>query len=155
MKYSLLLLAFLAFFSCKKTEDSKINNVEESQTQTQTKDLREFKVTDSKYINVEELWEPFNKDLEDFSEAIYDQLKHLILEQDIPTLQKHIKEGKLTYEKLTKFYLYRIRKFDRNNDLSLNSVIALNPKVIEEAKQKDIEFKNKMMKRPIFGCPFF
>ena len=155
MKYSLLLLAFLAFFSCKKTEESKINTIEEPQTQAQTKDLREFKITDSKYINVEELWDPFNKDLEDFSEAIYDQLKPLILEQDIPTLQKHIKEGKLTYEKLTKFYLYRIRKFDRNNDLSLNSVIALNPKVIEEAKQKDIEFRNKMMKHPLFGMPIF
>src|SRR5690606_23680601 len=34
-----------------------------------------------------------------------------------------------------------------------NSVISLNPKVIEQAKQKDKEFKNKRLKHPIFGMP--
>ncbi|MBN4085528.1 amidase, partial [Flavobacteriaceae bacterium AH-315-B10] len=71
----------------------------------------------------------------------------------IPTLQKHISEGKLSYVKLTKFYLYRIRKFDRDNPLSLNAVIALNPNVIADAKQKDKEFLNRKLKHPIFGMP--
>ncbi|MEO6348211.1 MAG: amidase family protein, partial [Aquaticitalea sp.] len=73
--------------------------------------------------------------------------------KDIPTLQKEIQEEKLTYESLTKFYLYRIRKYDRENDLSLNSIITLNPNIISESKQKDIELKNKMFKHAIFGMP--
>ncbi|WP_317124930.1 amidase family protein [Ichthyenterobacterium magnum] len=85
--------------------------------------------------------------------SIYNNLKPFVLEQDIPTLQKHITSGELSYEKLTKFYLYRIRKFDRANNLSLNSVIALNPNVIQQARQKDKEFLNKKMKHPIFGMP--
>ena len=153
MKYALILFGFLLFFNCKKVEEN--NTVESETTQVQTKDFRDFKVTDSKYINVDDLWKPFQNDLEDFTEGIYNELKPLILEQDIPTLQKHISEGKLSYEKLTKFYLYRIRKFDRNNPLSLNSVIALNPNVIQEAKQKDIELKNRRLKRPLFGMPIF
>ena len=108
---------------------------------------------DSKYINVEDLWAPFTKDLEDFSEDTYNSLKPLILEQDIPTLQKEINQGLLSYENLVKFYLYRIRKFDRANELSLNSIIALNPNIISEAKQKDRELRNRMVKRPLFGMP--
>ena len=155
MKSYLIILIVLITFSCKNAESNKVN-VEESLTDTSaisTKDFREFKVLDSKYINAKELWIVFNKDLEDFTEAIYNDLKPFILEQDIPTLQKHISEGKLSYEKFTKFYLYRIRKFDRENPLSLNSVIALNPNIIEQAKQKDKEFLNKRLKHPVFGMP--
>ncbi|MDG1321035.1 MAG: amidase family protein, partial [Polaribacter sp.] len=45
--------------------------------------------------------------------------------------------GKLTYEKLTLFYLYRIRKFESDSTLSLNSIISLNPKVLAQAREKD------------------
>ncbi|MDF1517951.1 MAG: amidase family protein [Lutibacter sp.] len=116
------------------------------------KDFREFKVLDSKYINNDALWAPFNKDLKDFSEATYLVLKPLILDQNIPTLQKNIAEGKLTYEKLVLFYLYRIRKFDRENMLSLNAVIALNPNVVAEARQKDKEPK-PLLGLSVFGMP--
>jgi len=119
---------------------------------TEIKDFREFKVLDSKYIDNSELWESFNKDLKDFSEEEYNSLKPLILEQDIPTLKKHIASGSLNYEKLTKFYLYRIRKFDRENDLSLNSVISLNPNVIEEAQEAD-RTRFVTAPHPIFGMP--
>lgn len=118
-----------------------------------SKEFREFKVLDSKYINNSKLWEIFEKELSDFTEEEYNALKPLVLEQDIPTLQKHIQDGKLTYEKLTKFYIYRIKAFDRENDLSLNAVISLNPKVISEARQRDIDLKNKMRTHPIFGMP--
>ena len=155
MKSYLIILIVLITFSCKNAESNKVN-VEESSIDTSaisTKDFREFKVLDSKYINAKELWNVFNKDLEDFTEAIYNDSKPFILEQEIPTLQKHISEGKLSYEKLTKFYLYRIRKFDRENPLSLNSIIALNPNIIEQAKHKDKEFLNKRLKHQIFGMP--
>jgi len=110
-------------------------------------------VLDSKYINTSELWDVFNDDLKDFTETTYKALKPLVLDQDIPTIQKHINAGTVSYEQLTKFYLYRIRQFDRENALSLNSVIALNPNVIIEAQQKDRDLLNKMFKQRIFGMP--
>src|SRR5690606_7558497 len=163
MKSYQLLFALLFVFSCKNTtakETPNTSNKEKEITTDKTdisaistKDFREFKVLDSKFINLDDLWKPFEKDLQNFTEAQYNSLKPLILEQDIPTLQRHIQSGKLTYETLTKFYLYRIKLFDRDNELSLNSVISLNPKVIEQARQKDKEFKNKRLKHPIFGMP--
>lgn len=155
MKPFLLCITFLIVCSCKNSE----HKGKESETTKSdisaitTKELTEFKVLDSKYIDNSKLWEELNKELSDFTEAQYITLKPLILEQDIPTIQAHIQEGKLSYEDLTKFYLYRIRTFDRENDLSLNAVISLNPNVISEAIQKDSEFKNKMRKHPIFGMP--
>ena len=155
MKSYLIILLFLITFSCKKTETVKEEVVPPSiETKVDSiKDFREFKVLDSKYINVKDLWAPFTKDLEDFSEDTYNSLKPLIFEQDIPTLQKEINQGLLSYENLVKFYLYRIRKLDRANELSLNSIIALNPNIISEAKQKDRELRNRMAKRPLFGIP--
>lgn len=154
MKSFLFFITFLFVFSCKNsvtTEAAKKPSTDISAIST--KNFTEFKVLDSKYITKDALWENFNADLESFTDEIYFSLKPLILDQDIPTLQKHIQDGNLSYENLTKFYLFRIRKFDRENDLSLNSVIALNPNIISEAKQKDIDFKNKMLKHPIFGMP--
>jgi len=151
MKLYIFILIALITFSCKKTKTTK--EITTDVSTISTKDFREFKVLDSKYIVVDKLWSVFNKDLEDFTKDVYTNLKPLILEQDIPTIQEHISEGKLSYEKLTKFYLYRIRKYDRENEFSLNSVIALNPNIIALAKQKDAEFLNKKLKHPIFGMP--
>lgn len=162
MKSICALFLILLLVSCKNSNQPVESTVPKTQevhsnptdvSAISTKDFTEFKVLDSKYIDTSKLWEPFTKDLEDFTESNYISLKPIILEKDIPSLQKEIQDGRLSYEMLTKFYLYRIRKFDRENDLSLNSVIALNPNVIAEAKQKDLEFKNKKQKRAIFGMP--
>uniref|UniRef100_UPI003518F76E amidase family protein n=1 Tax=Mesoflavibacter profundi TaxID=2708110 RepID=UPI003518F76E len=144
MKLAKLLIVFLFLFnSCKENNKTvKEAEVENEISSISTKDFREFKVLDSKYISNASIWERLNSQLEDFSEENYQQLKPLILDQNIPTLQQYIIDGKLTYESLTKFYLYRIRKFDRENDLALNSVIAVNPNVIMEAKNRDESFKN-------------
>ncbi|MEZ4782411.1 MAG: amidase family protein [Flavobacteriaceae bacterium] len=159
MRKLLILFLFVSIYSCKdnkaKEIPSETETIIDSTTITkeaEVKDFREFKVLDSKYINNSELWSQLNKGLEDFTDDDYMSLKPLILEQDIPTLQKQIAEGKLNYEKLTKFYLYRIRKFDRENDLSLNSIISINPNVIEQAKQAD---KTRFVDapHPIFGMP--
>ncbi|MGK0252791.1 MAG: amidase [Mariniflexile sp.] len=152
MNRLILLLFLMVVISCKSPEGKTVSISTKDDT-TSVKDFREFKVLDSKYINVSQLWGPFNKALDNFTEDKYNSLKSLVLEQDIPRLQTAIREGKLSYENLTKFYLYRIRKFDRENNLSLNSIITLNPKVIEEAKQKDRELLNKRLKSPIFGMP--
>ncbi|MFQ3297197.1 MAG: amidase [Polaribacter sp.] len=120
--------------------------------QNHKKSRMQFKLFQSKYLDMNAIFKPFETDLKYFSEANYTALKPLILEQDIPTLQKSIKEGELTYEKLTLFYLYRIRKFERDSAVSLNSIISLNPNVLEEARAKD---KNKTVaaETTIYGMP--
>lgn len=156
MKLAKLPIVFLFLFnSCKENiKTLKEDEVENDISSISTKDFRAFKVLDSKYISKASIWEQLNSQLENFSEENYQQLKPLILDKDIPTLQQHIIDGKLTYESLTKFYLYRIRKFDRENDLALNSVIAVNPNVIMEARILDeLDIQDRDLRHAIFGMP--
>lgn len=169
MRYISFLFVFLFFFSCKDSKSNdpqtpteasktKIDNTEVEDdsdlSAISTKDFREFKVLDSKNLTKAEIWANINPQLEDFTETKYNSLKPYILEKDITELQVNRTRNKFTYEELTKFYLYRIRKFDRENPLSLNSVIAINPNVIEEAKKKDRDFIVRGSKKhPIYGMP--
>jgi len=169
MRNYLFLIILVFAFSCKDSKFSepktptdasqtRVDNTEVNESDDlsaiSTKDFREFKVLDSENLTKSEIWETINPQLVDFEEADYNRLKPLILEQDITTLQKHILDGKFNYQELTKFYLYRIRMFDRENDLSLNSVVAINPNVIEQAKIAD---NTRFVKapHPIFGMPIF
>ena len=120
--------------------------------QNHKKRRMQFKLFQSKYLDMNAIFKPFETDLEYFSEANYIALKPLILEQDIPTLQKSIKEGELTYEKLTLFFLYRIRKFERDSAVSLNSIISLNPNVLKEARARD-KNKKENAEYSIYGMP--
>lgn len=153
MKQLLLSLSILIVISCK--EETKLASSFQQQVQDTTKvtDFREFKVLDSKYIKSDSLWAPFNTELNAFSEDRYQQLLPLILDQDIPSLQKAVYSGDFSYEEMVLFYLKRIQKYDRNNELSLNSVISLNPNVLKEARIKDQGLKNRMRKHPIYGIP--
>lgn len=96
-----------------------------------------FKLFQSKYLDMNEVFAPFAEDLAYFSEEDYKALKPMIIEQDIPTIQGHIKKGDLNYEKLTLFYLYRIRKFESDSTKSLNAIITLNPDVVKQARSLD------------------
>ncbi|WP_431158385.1 amidase family protein [Winogradskyella poriferorum] len=116
-----------------------------------TKDFTEFLVLDSKNLTKDEIWNAINPKLEDFSEQDYERLKSLIIEQDIPSLQQNIAEGKFTYEELTKFYLYRIRKYDRENPLALNSVISIDPNAIDIAIKRDKDKSDDT--HAIYGMP--
>jgi len=60
-----------------------------------------------------------------------------------------IAEGELSSEALVRGYLARIEKLDGD----VNSVLALNPNAIEEAKAADLARKNRMRKGPLFGLP--
>ena len=173
--YSFLASVLLFVFSCKDSKPSDVSEPKEvTETPTKieaevdslisddttdlsdisTKDFREFKVLDSENLTKAEIWSVISPQMDDFKESDYNRLKPMILEQDIPTLQQHISDGKFNYQQLTKFYLYRIRKFDRENPLSLNSVIAINPNVIEQAEESDKDYVgNKKSNHPIFGMP--
>jgi amidase len=113
-----------------------------------------FKLFQSKYLDMNTVFKPFENDLAYFSEENYTALKPFILEQDIPTLQKNIKKGSLSYEKLTLFYLYRIRQFESDATKSLNSIISLNPNVLKEARVRD-KNKKENAEYSIYGMPIF
>lgn len=140
--YQLLLVFVLLITACAKKEAPVVFEkydetalLEKQQDHERTR--MKFKLFQSKVLDMNEVFKPFEDDLAYFSEADYNTLKPLIVEQDIPTIQKHVNKGTLTYEKLTLFYLYRIRKFESDSTKSLNAIIALNPNVLKEARERD------------------
>lgn len=154
-----IFFVLLVIFSCEEEMPLRalpsidIESPSDIDVVTDSTDFREFRVLDSRYLSKEEIWKDFNAELEGFNEVIYNGLKPIILEQDILALQSSIGIGEITYETLTKFYLYRIRKLDRENALSLNSVISINPYVLEEARARDKAIKEETRRHLIFGMP--
>ncbi|MCJ7467255.1 MAG: amidase family protein [Maribacter sp.] len=114
-----------------------------------------FKLIQSKVLDKNEVFRPLYDEVSKMSETEYEALKPMILEQDIPTIQKHITAGKLTYEKLVLFYLYRIYKYELNNATTLNTVIAFNEHVVDEARKLDklMNSDNDRVYHPICGMP--
>lgn len=154
MKKIIFLAIVFLFVACGTKEQVKTSEKEESDVSAiSTKELTDFKVLDSKVIDSQLFSASVNAEMKNFTESDYEKLKPFILEKNILELHKNRTAGVFTYETLVKFYLYRIKKYDRNNELSLNSVISINPNIITEAKQKDQEFFNKRLKPLIFGMP--
>jgi len=154
-----LFVVALLIISCTiKPPPLKFKKYDESaelvEQQKHSRKTMQFKLMQSKYLDLNDVFAPFNKDLSSFSEDEYNALKPMILERDIPTLQAHVANRDLSYEKLTLFYLYRIRKFESDSTKSLNSIIALNPNVLKEARQKDKE-KNKVLNILYSECQFY
>ena len=64
-----------------------------------------------------------------------------------------VKAGKLTYEGLTQMYLTRIELYDFNTN-KLNSIRALNPNALSDAKARDAAFaQNPGVAKGMFGIP--
>ena len=156
-KITFLFVIVLLITSCKKesptVEFKKYDETAELVEQQKHPNKRmRLKLIQSKFLDMNDVFAPFKDDLATFSEDDYNELKPMILEQDIPTLQAHIGNGDLSYEKLTLFYLYRIRKFESDSTKSLNSIIALNPNVVKEARKKDKEM-GANSEYSIYGMP--
>lgn len=158
-KIFLLNVLALIFIGCQDKQPevvfTKYNETELLKNQQEHSFARmRFKLFQSKVLDMNKVFEPLNKELSKFSEEDYNALKPFILEQDIPTIQNHVKDGKLSYEKLTLFYLYRIRKFESDSTKSLNAIISLNPNVVKEARQKDKDRKWGILSDfEIYGMP--
>lgn len=158
MKNSVLILVFIFILSSCKTKElpitfSKYDESSEIKAQQnhEIKRMR-FKLIQSNYLDMNKVYQPFKKELAYFSENEYNKLKHYILEKDIPAIQDAVSKGILTYEKITLFYLYRIRKFESDSAKSLNSIIALNPNAVLEARQMD-KNRPRNLTNSIFGLP--
>ena len=67
-------------------------------SQTHENPRMRFKLIQSKLLDKNELWAPFEKALQRFGEEGYLKLKPLVLEHDIPSLQGHIASGALSYD---------------------------------------------------------
>ncbi|QYA25829.1 amidase [Gramella sp. MT6] len=154
MKKLLFLLSAVVIVSCKNDKDENLSEAEQVQSDSTTNvEEIEFKQVDSKMINNDSLWKPFEADLSEFSTEVYEEVKALVFEKSIPEIQEVIASDKLTYEELALFYLTRIKEYDRENELSLNSVISLNPDLIKEAREKDEQKGKTENQHPIFGIP--
>ena len=150
-----LLLLFIAagIFSCKNDKSEKSSTSPETKPDSTNVKEMEFRQVDSKVINSDSLWMPFEADLSEFSTEVYEEVKAHVFERSIPEIQQAIKDDKLTYEELALFYLARIKEYDRENDLSLNSVISLNPDLVNEARERDQQRKEGGEHHPIYGIP--
>ena len=159
MKRILIALLFVAFiYGCQEKEAPKFfkkydESAELKKQQDHQSPRMKFKLFQSKYLDMNQVFKPVEQDLANFSEEEYNTLKPLIVEQNIPSIQKSIKEGQLTYEKLTLFYLYRIRKFESDSTKSLNAIIAINPNVVNEARERDLNKSSNNTHDKIYGMP--
>ena len=159
--YSFLFLStFFLIISCKTNSEEKEQEIlwtaydetlELEMQQEHQNSRMQFELIQSKVLDKNEVYQPLNKEVSSFTNERYEALKPLILEQDIPTIQNHIKERSLTYEDLTLFYLKRIYKFELDSTKTLNAIIALNDEVLNEARAKDKDTTTN--KHPIFGMP--
>jgi len=111
----------------------------------------QFKLIQSKVLDKGSIWENINQQIEGFDKVEYQNLKPLILERDILSIQGNIDAGKLSYQKLTQWYLYRILKYESDNDKSLQSIISINPNAVAQAIEKDT--KKTKGHHPIYGMP--
>ena len=167
MRTLILTLSILSFLSCNsQTEkpaedhnDSHHNNggwvISENEmlhkNRTHESGRMQFKLVNSKYQNEEYVFDEVLKDIKRLSDARYNALAPLILEQDIKTLQDHVTNKRMTYEELTLFYLKRMFIYETNPSTSLHSIISINPNVVAQARLKD---QTKNTKRnAIFGMP--
>lgn len=142
MKKLTVIVSFLILFiSCKKEVPVVFNSYDETSEIAEQQNHKikrmQFNLIQSKYLDMNKIFKPFEEDLAYFSEKDYYNLAPYIIEQDIPSIQESVERGILSYEKIVLFYLYRIRKFESDNQLALHSIISLNPTVIEEAREKD------------------
>lgn len=110
-----------------------------------------YKLIQSQVQDKNEIWKDIQPQIQYFSEDDYVALKPLIYEQDILTIQAHVEDGKLSYEKITQWYLYRIAKYENDPTTTLHTILAVNVDAVEEAKAYD---KSRTgTEHPIFGLP--
>ena len=114
-----------------------------------------YKLIQSRVLDKNEVFAPLYPEVEKMTASEYTRLKPLILEQPIPVVQEHIRSGDLTYEDLCRFFLYRIYTYELDNRTTLNTVIALNPDIIRQARERDAALRAdpKAPRHPIFGMP--
>ena len=96
-----------------------------------------FQLLNSKLLDKNDLWQAFAAELSQFTASDYEALKPLILDQSIGSLQLAVAAGRLCYEAIVTFYIYRIREIESDDERYINAVIALNAAAITRARMLD------------------
>lgn len=96
-----------------------------------------FQLLNSKLLDKNDLWQAFAAELSQFTASDYEALKPLILDQSIGSLQLAVAAGRLSYEVIVTFYIYRIREIESDDERYINAVIALNAAAITRARMLD------------------
>ena len=141
MKNLFFLTLILLFFSCNYNLINKWENYDESEeikTNATIENKRlQFKRIQSISSDKNQLINGFEREIFNFLENEYDLTKELIHEKSIPEIQQSVIDGKLTYYKLSLFYLTRIYLIEFDKESYLNSIISINKNILREAKNKD------------------
>jgi amidase len=75
-----------------------------------------------------------------------------VVETTVADIHTAYKAGTLTARQLVQMYLDRIAAYDKKGP-TINSIISLNPKVLEEADRLDATFKTSGFVGPLHGIP--
>ena len=75
-----------------------------------------------------------------------------IVDATIGDIHAAYQDGTLTARQLVESYLDRIERYDRNGP-TINSVISINPKALDEADRLDAAFKAGGLTGPLHGIP--
>jgi amidase len=166
MKKLTLMVLLLLTFSCKeeaKPEKEEImlwqpyNDSSEVAANKDHENVRmRYQRIQSPVLNKNEVFLPLYDEVSTFTEEQYQDLAPSILEQNIFTIRKQIEKRKFTYEDLVLFYLYRIYTYELDNATTLNTVIALNKEVVNQARALDklvSDGKAPSTRHPIYGMP--
>ena len=141
MKNLFFLTLILLFVSCNHNLINKWENYDESEeikTNATIENKRlQFKRIQSISSDKNQLINGFEREIFNFLENEYDLTKELIHEKSIPEIQQSVIDGKLTYYKLSLFYLTRIYLIEFDKESYLNSIISINKNILKEAKNKD------------------
>ena len=141
MKNLFFLTLILLFVSCNYNLINKWENYDESEeikTNATVENKRlQFKRIQSISNDKNQLINGFEREIFNFLENEYDLTKELVYEKSIPEIQQSVIDGKLTYYKLSLFYLTRIYLIEFDKESYLNSIISINKNILREAKNKD------------------
>ena len=141
MKNLFFLTLILLFVSCNYNLVNKWENYDESEeikTNASIENKRlQFKRIQSISNDKNQLINGFEIEIFNFLENEYDLTKELVYEKSIPEIQQSVIDGKLTYYKLSLFYLTRIYLIEFDKESYLNSIISINKNILREAKNKD------------------
>lgn len=165
MKRILLIPFIVLLIGCKqqstKKEDIVLwqpynDSVEVAESQSNKNPRMQYKLVQSKFLDKNEVFLPLYPEVQKLSDSDYQRLKPIVFEKNMLQLRSLIEKGELTYEELVLFYLYRIYKYELNNDTTLNTILALNSNVVDEARTLDEKRKKgtePSFHHPIYGMP--
>ncbi|MBC2839193.1 amidase [Robiginitalea sp. SC105] len=114
-----------------------------------------YKLIQSQVTDKNDIFKPLYGEAMSLDPDRYAELRELVLGHTIPEVQQQIRHGALSYEELTRFFLYRIYTYELPNGSTLNTVLAINPDVLEEARERD-EVQRLLPdghRHPVFGMP--